>query len=573
MIEKQRTYLPPLQRGSVINDRYEIRRSLGIGGMGEVFLADDRTSLHLVALKIVRPDTRMPGDDEALRLEMIIARRVASPNVCRVHDLVPSPYGPILVMEYIVGKTLHQDIRQRKGHGGYSCDEFRRIASDVCQGVAAIHATGLVHGDIKPGNVMVTSNPDGSLDRAVVLDFGFAKERGGLAGARGPDTPPDGGTANYMAPERILSGGASFEDDLYALGLTLWEMWTCSVPEPGDNPRTRPMRQQTKFDVLAGLSVDEIKQIFWCLSSDPEQRMAGRHLVFFNPGNPTVSSVQIRRERLDPGPPPGRNASKTFVGGSQSLLVTFAANAPELVGELIALDRPMLSIGRRNDVDIVVPESTVSGHHANLTWSNGSWRVEDVGSTNGTYVEHTYKTRKVVDLLHGGEVQLGELRLKLVSFGRGTLAHKRAHAFLLRRDGLTGLLTRDRLVKALDEECAFSEWIEQSLCLARYEIRGPNQLVSDRPTITEMLALRRAAARIVELTDELLLSLIAVTAGRTRPLRFAVIMVGPGPQEAQNLVEQVVGQMEGLLPEGLELVASIACYKAGMNVRSLIDQE
>src|SRR5690242_5428200 len=109
MIEKQRTYLPPLQRGSVINDRYEIRRSLGIGGMGEVFLADDRTSLHLVALKIVRPDTRMPGDDEALRLEMIIARRVASPNVCRVHDLVPSPYGPILVMEYIVGKTLHQD--------------------------------------------------------------------------------------------------------------------------------------------------------------------------------------------------------------------------------------------------------------------------------------------------------------------------------------------------------------------------------------------------------------------------------------------------------------------------------
>ena len=69
------------------------------------------------------------------------------------------------------------------------------------------------------------------------------------------------------------------------------------------------------------------------------------------------------------------------------------------------------------------------------------------------------------------------------------------------------------------------------------------------------------------------LSLIAVAAGRTRPLRFAVIMVGPGPQEAQNLVEQVVGQMEGLLPEGLELVASIACYKPGMNVRSLIDQE
>jgi serine/threonine protein kinase/GGDEF domain-containing protein len=568
MTQPQRTYLAPLERGSVINNRYEIRRSLGIGGMGEVFLADDRTTLQPVALKIVRADTRMPGDDEALRQEMIVARRVASPNVCRVHDLVPSPYGPILVMEYIFGKTLHQDIRMRKGHGGYSCDEFRHIASDVCQGLAAIHATGLVHGDIKPGNVMVTSNPDKTLDRAVVLDFGFAKERGMLT-ARAPDMPPDGGTANYMAPERILSGGASIEDDLYALGLTLWEMWTCSVPEPGDNPRTRPMRQQTKFDV--GLSVDEIKQIFWCLSEDPEQRMAGRHLRFFNPAIPTMSSGQIRRERLEAGPPPGRNAAKTFVGGTQSLLVTFAANTPELVGELIPLDKPLLTIGRRTDVDIVVPESTVSGHHASLTWSNGSWRIEDVGSTNGTYVEYTYKPRKVVDLLHGGEVQLGELRLKLVSFGRGSQHHERARALLARRDGLTGLLTRERFVKALDEECAFSGWIEQTLCLARYEIRGPNQLVSDRATITEMLALRRAAARIVELTDELLLSLIAVTAGRTGPLRFAVIMVGPGQQEALNLVEQVVGQMEGLLPDGLDLVASIACYEPGMNIHSLID--
>ncbi len=572
MTEPLRRPLPTLTRGSVINERYEIHRSLGKGGMGEVFLANDRTTRQPVALKIVREDTRMPGDDEALRQEMIIARRVTSPNVCRVHDLVPSPYGPILVMEQIVGKTLHQDIRYKNLHTGYTCDEFRRIASDVCQGVAAIHAMGLVHGDIKPGNVMVTSNPDGSFDRAVVLDFGFAKERGGSA-TRGPDAPPDGGTPNYMAPERIRSGGASIEDDLYALGLTLWEMWTCSMPEPGDNPRDRPMRQQTRFDVLAGLSVDEIKQIFWCLSEDPEQRIPANHLRFFNPANPIMSAVQIRRERLEAGPPPGRNASRTFVPGSQSLLVTFAANAPELVGELIPLDKPKLTIGRRSDVDIVVHESTVSGQHATLTWSCGSWRIEDLGSTNGTYSAHTYKPKKVVDLLHSGEFQLGELRLKLVSFGPESQLHEHARALLWRRDGLTGLLTRDRLELALAEECAFSEWVEESLCVARYEICGPNQLVSDRPTITEMLALRRAASRIVELTDELLLSLIAVTAGRTGPLRFAVIMAGPDPKEAQNLVEQVVSQMEGLLPEGLELVASIAYHKPRTDVHALIDSD
>ena len=84
-------------------------------------------------------------------------------------------------------------------------------------------------------------------------------------------------------------------------------------------------------------------------------------------------------------------------------------------------------------------------------------------------------------------------------------------------------------LKALDEEAAFSEWVEQPLSIARYEIRGPNRLVSDRPTILEMLAFRRAAQRVVELTDMLLLSLIAVTGGRTGPLRFAVCMTGPAP--------------------------------------------
>jgi serine/threonine-protein kinase len=173
--------------------------------------------------------------------------------------------------------------------------------------------------------------------------------------------------------------------------------------------------------------------------------------------------------------------------------------------------------------------------------------------------------------MHGGEVQLGELRLKLVSFARDSPGHKRAQIYLAKRDGLTGLLARDQLLKALDEEAEFGEWVDQPVTVARYELRGPNRLVSDRPTILEMLALRRAATRVVELTDMLLLSLIAVTSGRTGPLRFCVAMVGPGPQEARNLVEQVVGQVQGMLPDGLELVATIARYESGVAVRSLVE--
>ena len=570
MLQTRRLIPPPLVSGSVINDRYEILRTLGKGGMGEVFLAHDRTTEQPVALKIIREDARMPGDDELLRREMINARKVSSPNVCRVYDLVPSAYGPILVMEYIDGKTMHSHIRDTNAHGGYTCDELRRIAANVCEGVAAIHAARLVHGDLKPGNVMITSNPDGSLDKALLLDFGFARDPGQII-ARGLNNAVDGGTANYQSPERIVSGTASIEDDLYALGLTLWEMWTCAVPDPGVNPRHRPMPKQTKYDVLAGLSVDEIKQIFWCLSEDPAQRISARNLRFFNPTTISVSSTPVRREKLDARAPPGSNAAGSFVSGSQSLLVTFAPNAPALVGNVYLLDQPTLTLGRRDDMNIVLHEPTVSGHHATLTWATGAWQLEDVGSTSGTYVDYfPYTPRKIVTLRHSAEVQLGELRLKLVGFEPGSRPHARAGAFLARRDGLTALLTRDHFELALIEECLFSDWAEQPLSVARYEVTTPKEPVTERPTITELLGLRQAATRVVEVIDGLMLSLIAVTAGRTGPRSFAVILIGPKLKESQNLVEHVVDQVRRTLPQGLDLTASVFRYEPDTDPRWLM---
>src|SRR5258708_16181758 len=247
--------IPPLGHGTVVNDRYEIRQSLGKGGMGEVFLAYDRSTQQPGALKVVREESRMPGDDEALRQELLLARSVSHPNVCRVHDLAPSRWGPILVMEHIAGQTLHTHIRRRKAQGGYTPEEFRTIASQVSAGLDAIHEQGLVHGDLKPGNVMISEG------KAIILDFGFAQERARVS-ARRPGAPPDGGTPNYMSPERLRNGGASEDDDVYAMALTLWEMWTCKVPEPGFKPRLKTMRTQIMFDVPTGLSIDEVRQGF-----------------------------------------------------------------------------------------------------------------------------------------------------------------------------------------------------------------------------------------------------------------------------------------------------------------------
>jgi len=555
---------PPLATGTVINDRYEIRQSLGKGGMGEVFLAYDRSTHERVALKIVREEARMPGDDEALRQELLHARSVSHPNVCRVHDLAPSPWGPILVMEYIPGQTLHSHIRRRKARGGYTSDEFRKIASETCAGLAAIHAGGLVHGDLKPGNVMVTD------EKAVILDFGFAQERARVSGRR-PGAPPDGGTPNYMSPERLRSGGASPEDDLYALGLTLWEMWTCRVPEPAAKPRGRSMKEQIMFDVPSGLSVDEVKQVYRCLSEDEQLRPQARHMRFFNPTEMTASPIQVPRERLDPGPPLGRSTMSTFKPGIQALLITYATNSNESVGLCFPLDHPVITLGRRADRDLVVPEATVSGSHATLRWHSGSWTAEDNGSTNGTYVDHSYERKTTISLLHGGEIQFGEMRVKLVSFAPDSPHHKRAKNFLAKRDGLTGQLTSSVMLRYIDDEGTFAQWASVPWTVARYELRGPNRLVSERPTILEMLALRRAAQRVTELTEMLLLCVTPVVAGRTGPLSFAVAMVGPSLEEARNVVEQIVSQVQATLPETLELAATPISGEPGRPGRSLLE--
>lgn len=532
--------------------------------MGEVFLAFDRSTQQTVALKVVRDESRLPGDDEALRQEALLARSVGHPNVCRVHDLAPSPWGPILIMEHINGQTLHTHIRRKKAHGGYKADEFRKIAAEVCGGLAAIHQAGLVHGDLKPGNVMVTD------DRAIILDFGFAQERA-RAASRRPGAPPDGGTPNYMAPERLRSGGASVQDDLYALALTLWEMWTCRVPEPGYKPRAKPMRQQIMFDVPASLAIDEVKQIFSGLAPEADTRPNARHMRFFNPQQLTTSPTQVPRPKLQPGPPLGRGHTTSFNPEVQALLVTYATNTPEIVGELFPLDKPELTLGRQAGQDLCLPEATVSGHHAMLRWRQGSWELEDTGSTNGSYADHDYERKKRLTIIHGGEAQVGECRIKLVNFRPHSKHHARAQEFLSQRDGLTSLFVRDHLVKAITNECAFAEWYEAPMQVARYELRGPNRQVSDRPTILEMLALRRAAARVIELTEMLLTSLLPVVAGRTGPLKFVVSMVGPSLEEARHVVEQVVSQVRGLLPDTIELVATLVKWEPGKSARSLIE--
>jgi serine/threonine-protein kinase len=459
-------------------------------------------------------------------------------------------------MEYVAGQTLHKRIHHGRLQGSHREDEFRAIARQLAEGLTAIHQEGFAHGDLKPGNIMVNDQ------RAVILDFGFTQERARAASQR-MGAAADGGTPHYMSPERLHLGGTSPEDDVYALGLTLWEMWSGRVPEPGSRPRNTPMNAQLAFDTPSKLSVDEIKQIWRCLSEDPSARPSARHLKFFKPS--TLTTVAIPRERLEAGPRPTPSLAQQFVAGAQSLLVTYASHATDSVGQLFPLTKPLLKLGRHSDQDIVVPEATVSGSHALLRWQAGQWAVEDLGSTNGTFTEYAEERVRRVVLLHGSEVQVGELRLRLVSFSSGSMHHQRARAFLGKRDGLTELLLRPYLDRSADDEALFAQWADFTMTVARYQLCGPTGVGAERRGIPEMLALRKAARRAVHQTEQLLLSLWPVVAGLTGPLRFAVVMVGPTLEEAQQIVEQVKAQVRPTLPSSMDLEVTVVRALAGID--------
>jgi hypothetical protein len=131
---------------------------------------------------------------------------------------------------------------------------------------------------------------------------------------------------------------------------------------------------------------------------------------------------------------------------------------------------------------------------------------------------------------------------------------------------------REPLLRAIDEEGYFADWAEVPIQVARYELRGPNQQVSERPTILEMLALRRAAQRVSSSPRCSCSRSSPVVAGRTGPLKFVVSMVGPSLEEARHVVEQVVAQVQGTLPpDSLDLGAIIVKGDAGRLGRTLVD--
>jgi beta-lactam-binding protein with PASTA domain/predicted Ser/Thr protein kinase len=214
---------------TVFSGRYEVQRPLARGGMAEVFLARDQLLDRAVAVKVLSSEyANDPSFVERFKREAQAAANLNHPNIVAIYDWGQEEGTSFIVMEYVEGRTLAEILREE---GPLHPDRAADIAIDVASALAVAHRSGLVHRDVKPGNVLVT--PTGQVK---VTDFGIA-----VPSTTANDLTQVGtvmGTATYFSPEQAQGKPCDPRSDLYSLGVVLYEMLVGRPPFDGDAPVT-----------------------------------------------------------------------------------------------------------------------------------------------------------------------------------------------------------------------------------------------------------------------------------------------------------------------------------------------
>jgi serine/threonine-protein kinase len=321
--EATQAAVPGELTGTVLGGKYKIGKKIGSGGIGVVYAAEHTTLGHEIAVKVLRGAAAKDGGEIArLRREAYIQVNIDSVNICRVHDLDQMPDGSMyVVMERLHGRSLADRLsREHLVPAGFAIPVF----IGVCRALAAAHKKGVVHRDLKPGNIFLCD--DGT---PKVLDFGMSKLTSAESLTQAGYTL---GTPEYMAPEQCIGANVVAQTDLYAFGVLMYEALTGELPITAQSRRElldlhqrqvpTPMRQK-RPDLELPAQLDDI--VMKCLkkrindrpksAEDLEQMLAAIPLE----GLPTTYD----RRRRAPAPAP-----VTTIDDSTGTLPALASEPP-----------------------------------------------------------------------------------------------------------------------------------------------------------------------------------------------------------------------------------------------------
>src|SRR3954467_15287141 len=276
--------------GQVFSNRYRIEREIAHGGMAEVYLARDESLDRLVALKALFPEyAREPSFVERFRREAQAAANLNHPNIVAIYDWGQESGTYFIVMEYVEGRSLRDLIRTE---GRLAAGQAADITAEIASALAFAHRSGVVHRDVKPGNVLLTRSGN-----VKVTDFGIA--RAGTSDAL-TQTGSVMGTATYFSPEQAQGLAVDGRSDVYSLGIVLYEMVTGGAPFTGDSPVAVAYKHVREDPVTPSQRNTDVPRdleqiIMTALAKDPDQRYQTADdmradLLRFRRGRPLASA-------------------------------------------------------------------------------------------------------------------------------------------------------------------------------------------------------------------------------------------------------------------------------------------